>query len=325
MTIDTTNSPHIPDDDLVLFTLQLLADDRMRQAKQHLDTCVDCRSEVARLQGDLVAYSMTTEMQAPPPAARERLLRQIAREPRALAPEPVPVPVAPERAAAAPTRSSEPVFAARRNRGLRLEAREDDEPRTAVLEPEFRPRSSRAPWVLAWVGWAVAAGCSFVAGLQYRQRELLQTNLVTQQARIDDMSRDAAHAQDALATLTAANAMQVALHPALAVKTTPGAKPAAAATATPEAMAAYLADKGALVFVATHMDAPPAGKTYELWLLPATGSPIAAGTFKPDSQGSASVVLPQIPKGVPAKGFGVTVENDGGSDVPTSPVMMASS
>lgn len=202
------------------------------------------------------------------------------------------------------------MFAARQSRILSVENQEEQRPR-------------RAPWVLAWTGWAVAAGCSFVAGLQMHQRQQIQNTVNEQQARLEQTTRDAARAQDAVATLTAANSKQVSLH-LLPVSGTKTGAAASTATAAPEAVAAYLADKGALVFVATHMQPVASGKAYELWLLPADGKdPIAAGTFKPDASGSGSIVLPQIPKGVTAKGFGVTVEDESGSPVPTTPVMMA--
>jgi anti-sigma-K factor RskA len=58
-------------------------------------------------------------------------------------------------------------------------------------------------------------------------------------------------------------------------------------------------------------------------VLPANGhDPIAAGIFKPDPNGSANVVMPDLPKGVPASGFGVTIEDDGGSKTPTKPVVL---
>lgn len=328
----TPNAPHIPEDDLVLFALQLLPEERMRQARQHLDTCDACRADVARLQGDLVAYSITAEMQDPPPAAREKLMRQVAREPR-LAPVEEPAVAVQERAVQARPHQersgqdrrrqehsgAEPVFPTRQNRGLRIDT-SDDEPEE-IKKPA---RPARAPWVLAWVGWALAAGCAFFAGLQLRQRQQIQSTVADQQARIDQTTRDATHAKDALATLTATNAVQVALHIAAPEKPTPTKPGAAPASPSPEAVAAYLADKGALVFVATHLQPVPAGKTYELWLLPADGrNPMPAGTFKPDPQGAASIVMPPMPKGVPAKGFAVTVENDGGSEVATSPVIMS--
>lgn len=68
----------------------------------------------------------------------------------------------------------------------------------------------------------------------------------------------------------------------------------------------------------------PADKTYELWVIPASGAaPIPAGTFQPDAAGSASVVMPKIPWNVPAKAFGVTVEHWGGSSTPTAPILLA--
>jgi anti-sigma-K factor RskA len=314
---------HIPEDDLVLFALQLLPEDRTRQAKLHAETCDLCRSEIAKLQGDLASYSMISDIVAPPPEARERVLRQVAKEPKPLLPhEPAPVAVIDradrtdrvdrmdrgDRPDRTDRDSSEPVFPTRQRRGLRVEAAEEEE------EKGSRSRPGRAPWVLAWAGWAVAAGCSFVAGLQFHQRQQMQSSSAAQQARLDDVTKQSVHAQDVIATLTAANAMQVALHSTADVK--PG-------TPTATALAAYLADKGALVFVATHMDPAPTGKTYELWLLPADGrNPMPAGMFKPDAQGRASVMMPQLPVGVPAKGFGVTIENEGGSDTPTLPIVM---
>ena len=321
---------HIPEDDLVLFALQLLPEDRTRQAKLHTETCDLCREEIAKLQGDLASYAVTSEIVAPPPEARDRLMRQVAKEPKpVIPPEPVSAPVAiidradrpdrtdrigridrTERAEPADRNAGEPIFPTRQRRGLRVEAAEEEED-----EKRARSRPPRAPWVLAWTGWAVAAGCSFVAGLQFHQRQQIQSSIAAQQARLDDAVKQSAHAQDVLATLTAANAMQVALHSTADIK---------AGTPAAVAMAAYLADKGALVFVATHMEPAPAGKTYELWLLPADGrNPMPAGMFKPDAQGRASVMMPQLPTGVPAKGFGVTVENEGGSDTPTLPIVLA--
>ena len=60
--------------------------------------------------------------------------------------------------------------------------------------------------------------------------------------------------------------------------------------------------------------------------IPANGGPsIPAGTFHPDDQGNASVIMPDLPPGITAKGFGITIESDGGSQTPTLPVIMAGS
>ncbi|HEX6771625.1 MAG TPA: anti-sigma factor, partial [Acidobacteriaceae bacterium] len=65
-------------------------------------------------------------------------------------------------------------------------------------------------------------------------------------------------------------------------------------------------------------------KTYELWVIPASGAaPLPAGTFTPNAQGYASVVLPKLSSGVPAKSFGITIENAGGSATPTMPFILS--
>ena len=92
----------------------------------------------------------------------------------------------------------------------------------------------------------------------------------------------------------------------------------------PTGDAVYLKNRGALVFTASHLAPLPPNKTYELWVIPANGSaPVPAGTFQPDAQGMASVLLPNLPKGIPAKAFGVTMENAGGSTTPTLPILLA--
>ena len=81
------------------------------------------------------------------------------------------------------------------------------------------------------------------------------------------------------------------------------------ANKTPEGHAIYSSTTGRLVFTAANMPAPPAGKAYELWLLPASGAaPIPAGTFVPDRAGNGAVIFPNLPENTPAGGFGITVE-----------------
>jgi anti-sigma-K factor RskA len=81
----------------------------------------------------------------------------------------------------------------------------------------------------------------------------------------------------------------------------------------------YNSQQGALIYAGT---LPPlaAGKSYELWVIPQTGNPIAAGVFSVDPSGDGSVVLPKIPAGVSAKAFAVTIEPAGGGAAPTGPM-----
>lgn len=287
-----TPANHIPQDDLALFALALMPPEEAAQARAHLDQCEICRAEVARLQGDLVAYAMTAERHDPPPASRTRFVEAIAREQR-------PVLVQPA--------AEEPTFTPR--------SRDVFDRRHGGEEP-----ARRGFGFFGWLGWALAAGLAAGAFLQFRQAQDLRSQLQSQAAPLRqgqppaEQSADIARAEQVLRTLTDPTAMQVALH----LPQTPGTTP------KPEGHASYVPDQGDLVFVASHLKPISPGKTYELWLLPATGqNPIPAGVFRPDQNGNASVVLPSLPRNIAAKGFGVTIENAGGSDVPTPPIVLA--
>jgi hypothetical protein len=160
------------------------------------------------------------------------------------------------------------------------------------------------PWA------AVAAMLVFAFALMMKlgdmNRELRQKS-----EQLAQQAEASSRAQRVLDVLTAKSAQRVLL---TAAKTKPA----------PSARAVYLASSGSLILQANNLDPLPAGKAYELWVIPANGkAPIPAGLFLPDAAGSASVILPQLPAGVPAKAFGVTVERAEGSDSPTAPILLA--
>jgi anti-sigma-K factor RskA len=91
----------------------------------------------------------------------------------------------------------------------------------------------------------------------------------------------------------------------------------------PYGNAVYESKRGRLVFMAGNLAPLPTGKTYQLWLIPASGNaPLPAGLFKPDARGHALVMGPALPAGVEAKAFAVTIEPEGGRDTPTMPIQM---
>ncbi len=287
-------SNHISPDDLYLFALQLLPDADMKDAATHLKDCAQCRVVLGEIQGDLATYALTAELKTPPVQARERLLRQVAEEKKVI---PMPAPVE------QPEESTEPLLSPRNSRTFPIDA------------PEERPR--RFAPAMAWIGWGVAAALAVVAFMQVDQRKLAEQDLAVAQSQVSQSAAQVARAKQVADTLRDASAMQVALH----VPLTAGAVP----KLDPEAHATYNPTTGALVFVADHLDPLAPQKTYQLWLLPATpgSAPIPAGLFKPDEKGNATLVMPPLPKGITARGFGVTVENEGGSKTPTAPVVLA--
>jgi hypothetical protein len=90
----------------------------------------------------------------------------------------------------------------------------------------------------------------------------------------------------------------------------------------PQMKMIYSQQKGSLFLLATNTPALPENKIYQLWLMPADGSaPMSVGWFKPDSKGNG-MMFHKMSSGVAAKGFAVTVENAGGSQTPTMPIVM---
>ncbi len=290
---------HISPDDLYLFALQLLPDADMKDAATHLKDCAQCRALLGEIQGDLAAYALTAELHTPPVQARERLLRQVAEEKKVI---PMPAPVEHPQ----PEESTEPLLYPRNSRVSQID------------ESDERKQRRFAP-AMAWIGWSVAAVLAVMAGMQVDQRKLVEQDLSVAQAQLSQSAAQTAHAKQVADTLRDASAMRVALH----VPLNAGAVP----KLDPEGHATYLPSTGALVFVADHLDPLQPQKTYQLWLLPATpgSAPIPAGLFKPDEKGNASVVMPPLPKGLTARGFGVTVENEGGSKTPTAPIVLLGS
>ena len=69
--------------DLALLALEALQGDERVKLEKHLEGCSSCRSELERLRGDMALLSLSASGPAPPRRSRERLLKAIAKEPRA--------------------------------------------------------------------------------------------------------------------------------------------------------------------------------------------------------------------------------------------------
>src|SRR5262249_14710986 len=118
-------------------------------------------------------------------------------------------------------------------------------------------------------------------------------------------------ASEVLALLSAPDTMRVTL-------TAMNAKP------QPQGKAIYRQRTGSLVFLASNFAPLPPKKAYELWLLPSgDAAAVPAGVFKPDAGGSATVLMPPLPKDLQAKAFAITVEPETGSATPTMPILLA--
>jgi Anti-sigma-K factor rskA/Putative zinc-finger len=142
----------------------------------------------------------------------------------------------------------------------------------------------------------------------WREDARLRHNLEQAQAEAAKQDQQLQQVQAIVDLLKAPNAMHMTLV-------------AAKWPAQPQAKTVYVPRKG-LLLMANNMEQLPQNKVYELWLLPADGSPpMPAGTFKPDRGGNALMHHP-MHASIQAKAFAITIEPEGGSQTPTMPIVM---
>jgi anti-sigma-K factor RskA len=160
-----------------------------------------------------------------------------------------------------------------------------------------------------WLGWAATAAVIVFALSLWRENAGLRQTLASANSQAAESASEVEQLRRIAAPILAPDAQRVTL---VAAKAPP----------QPQGKAFYLRNRGSLVFLANNMPALPPKKAYELWLIPVSGAPIPAGVFKPDAHGSASVVNPPLPANTMAKTFAITVEDEAGSPVPTTPALM---
>ena len=273
-------------EDLALFAMQLVSTEETAAIKAVLEQNSEARAQLAEIQGDLALLAFSTATEAPGEGSLDRLLQRIAREPRQTAPAPVSLPPPADDRQAVQT-------------GPRLLPTEEPARRNSIVR------------LLPWLGWAAAAALAVTTAQITHQRDLLRNDVASVNHQIATLDQQTATARRLLETIQDPTAVRVTL-------TLSKQKP------VPQGRATYSPDKGALVFAANNLEPLASQKTYELWVIPANGqAPIAAGTFRPDERGNATVLLPRLPVGIAAKAFGVTVENEGGAESPTMPIILA--
>jgi anti-sigma-K factor RskA len=279
---------HITADDLDLLALGSLDAAERRVVEEHVRACGECRRDLAAAQARLAIFALTAPQQTPPPRAKEQLMARIAAsgQPRT-----------------AEGASSVAALAA----GSRTIEQRTAEP--PIREPRITAIGARRKpaWTLALAGLALGLAVATIrlwTGNERLSRETRGLRRDTAQLQLQ-FQRNEEQNRALVDLFTAQDTQHVALAPAAGQQSSP-------------AQVEYNTHRG-LLFYSGRLPAPPAGHSYQLWLVPVSASPISAGVFVPDREGRASVVLSRLPAGVTAKAFAVTIEPAGGMPQPTGP------
>lgn len=185
-------------------------------------------------------------------------------------------------------------------------------------EPRKQPASQRMilgtlrPLWLSFAPVAAALLLAIFSLMLWRLDSRLQRQLERTRAELRESQEQLQKSQQLVALLHSPDSMHLTLV-AANVQPVPGAK------------AVYSPKMGRLLLMANNLAPLPEKKVYELWLLPANGKPpMPCGTFWPDAKGNAMMDHSLSEAGIDAKGFAVTVEPEGGSAAPTSPIQLIS-
>ena len=284
-----TDNLHIADADLTLYAMGGLAPAETEQARAHLLGCQLCCEELRQYTLALAAYAQATPDAGLPQGAKDRFMARVAQTTQSQA-----TTARAAETAAAPIRLS-------------------TQPSTPASQTS-PAKSSFWGSLFGSGGWSLA-----LAGAMAVLLVVVGVDDMRNRAAIGPLqglaqrgAADTAQLNQLMELLTSSQAKRVALHPG------PVTAP------PPDARVVYAASTGKLLLTASNLHPLPAGKVYELWILqPGGKKPLPAGTFAPDSAGNATMILADAPPDLPVQGFGVTVENAGGSDTPTLPIVLS--
>ena len=280
------------DGQAALYALGALGKAERSRFEAHLEECLDCVREVKSLLPVAHHLPQTAVPVDPPPALRERVLREVAGW----------TPAPDEPLEPAPTPGEEPGIG----------------PAPAPRPPAASKKSGPGPlfWLVALLLVAVAGGGgSYVAAL-HRQIADLQADAQSANTRADVLELEAT-----VADLEAARrdeVIAIAIDPTVRSLTLAGQPLAPVGTGR-----ALWTDSGLMAFLATGLPPLPEGTTYQLWFVTPEAAPIPAALLIPEAGGSATVTL-QLPEGVTPAAMAVTIEPAGGASQPTGDVYLLS-
>jgi len=275
--------------------LDTLPADEQERVLSHAATCPICGPELARLRDSVALLAFAVPPVSGDPARLERVRTRLLARARG------DVAVAEPSSHAAPGSHDDGGQVAAPARG------------GAARDSMRVERGRQRAGTLAVVGWALAAAATVAAVVVIgRDRERFTHQLLVERheasAAVDSMRRLLDARDRMVAQLTGPQVAVVEL-------TASGAR-------APSARMFWDRATDGWTFVAHDLPAPPAGRTYQLWLV-TPASKVSAGTFAPEPNGDALVRATYPLPADSLRAVAVTEEPAGGSPQPTGPLVVA--
>lgn len=161
-------------------------------------------------------------------------------------------------------------------------------------------------WSRLWA--AVAVGALIAAVVFNTRAQHASEELARVQADSAAQTRELARLNEAFAILNQPDARQVVFG---------GAAP------QPPRGRVFLDRTRGVLLLASNLPPAPAGKTYEMWVIPKGGKPVAAGLFQSAADGTALHLLPGPVNVAGTAAVAVTLEVAAGATVPNLPPVFA--
>jgi len=173
-----------------------------------------------------------------------------------------------------------------------------------ALEPEAKKAGGWWNWIVVPAALALAV---LSLALSWQNRKVSQV-LQEQRHIAQELIQEREETKKLVDFLAANDTVYIKLIPATAAFATGSVR--------------YNARMGLIAYSA-ELPSAPAGKSYQMWVVPATGSPISAGVMEKGTLSVGPVWLAHVPLNTEARSFAVTVEPAGGAAQPTGAKVLA--
>lgn len=182
-------------------------------------------------------------------------------------------------------------------------AREGGAATPTEMKPQSARRAALSPWTVILL--PIVAVLAIASFLLWKANRRLDSQLAALRASVQQEQHQ--HARDMAGLVAAQDTITVQLVPQPVIS-----------QGTAQVM--YNAKMGMLIYEG-QIPPAPAAKSYQLWLVPASGKPISCGVFSPVA-GQPDHWVTKLPIGIQPKTFVVTLEPSGGMPQPTGPKVL---